>query len=39
MAMWGRSSAHFALCEHFQVHINNNIDSLDLKGEALASMT
>jgi hypothetical protein len=39
MVTWVRSSAHLALCEHFQIHINNNIDSLELKGEALASMT
>jgi hypothetical protein len=23
------------LCEHFQIHINNNIDLLEPKGEAL----
>jgi hypothetical protein len=27
------------LCEHFQIDINKNIDSLELIDEALASMT
>jgi hypothetical protein len=38
MVTWVRSSASFALCEHLQIDINNNIDSLELKGEASASM-